>query len=290
MTIEQYSEMIQHLNNSFERMSRQIGSSLSCYSTPQHLQPMYDIMQDRFQSFGTDIGNQFAITLQSQLQNISTTINDSFMEIGTTIAKALSSAEYGSALNELFSSNLSQSLSIFAEQLSSVVIHAGYVDFPESLIPDDFEYEEVEITNNNGSVITTPTSIGTKKISITTAITLICTIITTLLTFSSWYQTTTSTELERIATALENSNILEIKRNELLRQQVELQSKTDESKEHIQVLEDNIAYLYAVLNQLEATPKGEEEIQSRPPSDEPASPKSESDPPESGESEPADDK
>jgi len=56
------------------------------------------------------------------------------------------------------------------------------------------------------------------------------------------------------------------------------------------VLEDNIAYLYAVLNQLEATPKGEEEIQSRPPSDEPASPKSESDPPESGESEPADDK
>lgn len=284
MTIEQYSEMMQRFNDSLELMSRQIGSSFSCYSNPQHLQTMYDIMQDRFQSFGTDIGSQFAVTLQSQLQNISIPTNDSFMEIGNTLAKAFNSAGYGSTLNELFSSNMSQSLSVFAEQLSSIAIHPGYVDFPESLIPEDFEYEEVE-TENNNNVIATPSvneasapinasANSVKKVSVNSAIMLICTLIQTLLAILVFCQ---PNQQERIANAMEESNHIDAQGNELLQKYLETQGTNNLNPEQVESLNSNITHLNAILLQLEPCLADILELQDRSSCDYSESPQFQSD-------------
>lgn len=117
-------------------------------------------------------------------------------------------------------------------------MHTNYATIPEILIPKNFEYTELEVSQNNDSSI-----ISTKKLSLVETIGLICTLITTFCTLATFLQNqydVISSKISTMETSVYQEESISLKKeeNKLLEKQ-------------ISAIEKNTEYLATFLRELQ---------------------------------------
>jgi hypothetical protein len=174
-------------------------------------------------------------TLASQVQEAIEPPITAFIAL---FAEALASENYQQQLL-----TIENSLNSFASSFTEITIHQNYVSVPESLIPDDFLYEEVANDSTDDDDEDTGVTVVVKKLSFSDALTIIQMLFGLLAWIISFIQTNQSAleekknHDEQIAIETEASRI-QNEQNQILQRQVDaIKKQTD--------------YLAAIYNKIE---------------------------------------
>lgn len=205
-----------------------------------HLQPILDIQRQ----IVAPVLSQYEMATQMQAY-----FNSSIAPIQEMI-KAWSNA-LSSSLHEMsINSDLQRQIKLMQESLSSltpalemVAVHKNYVSVPESLIPDDFSYEEIAGDSADNSDEVTKTAVPVKRLSFADTLAII-TLLIDILFFTITFIQTSQDSLqeqknhdEQVAIETEANKIQE-ERNRILQKQVE-------------AIEKQTEYLMAIYNKVE---------------------------------------
>ena len=181
----------------------------------------YSTMSEPFRQIATQLDGSALLNLQK------TVANDSFQQQINSIQNSLAS---------------------FSSTFNSIAIHDNYVDMPTRLIPDDFNYTEIDSGITHESEKNLPGSTNVKRLSIPDAITVICNLITLFFTIITFLQAQQSSIQQQ-------ENHEELVRLE--QQQISLQ-KTENKLLQVQIdaTEKNAEYLLELLNRLQEADEG----------------------------------
>lgn len=166
------------------------------------------------------------------------------------MAKLGSIAALSPPYETLVNSNLQQQTKLIQERLAFLApdfgimsVHKNYVSIPESLIPDDFIYEEIADNSTDDSDEVTKTAVPVKRLSFADTLTLIDILIGILIFVITSIQSNQDSlqnqknHDERIAIEVETNRIQE-EQNQILQSQVE-------------ALEKQAEYLLAIYDKIE---------------------------------------
>lgn len=138
---------------------------------------------------------------------------------------------------------MQNSLSFLASNIGTMNIHRNYVSVPESLIPDDFLYEEVIDDSEDSSDEVAKATVPIKRLSFTDTLAIITFLIQVLFSAITFIQSNQDSLQEQknydeqIAIETEGNRIQE-ERNQILQKQVE-------------AIERQAEYLMAIYNKVE---------------------------------------
>lgn len=181
----------------------------------------------------SEIQNQYkaiTIPIQKMVEQMTSAINPDFL-------KPFTDENLQQQLHAM-----QKSLSSISSSIGEMNIHSNYVSVPESLIPDDFLYEEVTDDSEDNSDKVAQAAVPVRRLSFSDTLTIIQMLFGLLAWIISFIQTNQSAlqeqrdHVEQIAVEAEANRIQE-KQNQILQSQVD-------------TLEKQTEYLMAIYNKV----------------------------------------
>lgn len=241
------TEAVRLAADSFTRLHNQLALT-SQITAASEMQVQSDAMTHSLQAFVRKLSEMYepAFNSAASMQAHYDTLIAPIQEIANQWNNSALLAFHDSLANDSFQQQLNsiqKNMTLFSSVFESIAIHYDYVDMPESLIPHDYNYTEVDSGSKRKSEEILPGSINIKKLTIPDAIAVVCNLVMLFFTIITFLQTQqASIQQQKDHEELVRLEQYEISLQETNKELLQLQ---------INATEKNTEYLIELLDQLQ---------------------------------------